>query len=131
MRPLICVFLFVLLFLVAVPLSAARTKPSASTADNLNGVVILASNNGWTVGNEGTTEHFDGSSWSLVASGTGSDLLGVSFGPPGSPNADSGFAVGGSGGAAVALYRSPVSWELAMAGLSGPDCAETWRSLFD
>jgi len=120
LRPIICVSLSVLLLLVAVPLSAARTNPSASTADNLNGVAILASNNGWAVGNEGTTEYFDGSSWTLVASGTTSDLLGVSFGPPGSPNADSGFAVGGSGGAAVALFRSPVSWQLAMAGLSGP-----------
>lgn len=106
---------------MAVPLSAARTNPLASTTDNMNGVVILASNNGWAVGDEGTTEHFDGSSWALVASGTGSDLLGVSFGPPGSPIADSGFAVGGSGVTAVALYRNPVSWQLAMAGLSGPD----------
>lgn len=121
MRLIICVFLFVLLLLVAVSLSAARTNPSASTTDNLNGVVILASNDGWAVGNEGTTEHFDGSSWTLVGSSTGSDLLGASFGPPGSPNAGSGFAVGGSGGTAVALYRSPVSWQPAMAGLSGPD----------
>jgi len=124
LRLIICVFLFLLLLLVAVPLSAARTNPSASTTDNLNGVVILASNNGWAVGNEGTTEHFDGSSWSLVGSGTGSDLLGVSFGSPWSPNAQSGFAVGGSGGTAVALYWSSVSWELAMAGLSGPDAKQ-------
>jgi photosystem II stability/assembly factor-like uncharacterized protein len=121
LRPIICVFLFVLLLLVSVPLSAARTNPSASTTDNLTGVVILASNNGWAVGNAGTTEHFDGSSWTLVASGTGLDLLGVSFGPPEAPNSDSGFAVGGDGVTAVALYRSPVSWQLAMAGLSGPD----------
>ena len=116
LRLIICAFLFVLLLLVAVPFSAAWTSPSASTTDNLNGVGILTSNNGWAVGNEGTIEHFDGSSWSLVASGTGSDLLGVSFGSP-----DSGFAVGGSGGMAVALSWSSVSWGLAMAGLSGPD----------
>ena len=121
--------LFGLLLLLSSPAALAQTRPSASTADNLNSVVILASNNGWAVGNAGTIEHFDGSSWTLIASGTGSDLLGLSFGPPGAPNTDSGFAVGGSGGTAVALYRSPVSWQLATAGLSGPD-AQRLGSVF-
>jgi len=109
---------------VALPLTTAQTKPSASTTDNLNGVAILAPNDAWAVGNAGTIEHFDGSYWTLVASSTSSHLLGLSFGPPGAPGSDSGFAVGGSGGTAVALFRSPVSWEQAMTGLSGPDAQE-------
>jgi len=122
LRPIIYgVVLLGFLLLVALPLSTAQTNPLASTADNLNGIAVLASNNGWAVGNAGTIEHFDGSSWSLIPSGTSSDLFGVSFGPPGAPNSDSGFAVGGSGGTAVALFRNPVSWQLITTGLSGPD----------
>ena len=117
------------LLLVALPLSTAQTKPSTSTTDNLNGVAILAPNDAWVVGDAGTIEHFDGSSWTLVPSGTSSDLFGVSFGPPGAPNSDSGFAVGGSGGTAVALFRSAVSWQQAMNGLSGPD-AQKLGSVF-
>lgn len=90
---------------------------------------MLVPNNAWAVGNSGTIEYFDGSFWTLIASGTSSDLLGVSFGPPGTPNSDSGFAVGGSGGMAVALFRSPVSWQQATAGLSGPD-AQRLGSVF-
>jgi photosystem II stability/assembly factor-like uncharacterized protein len=117
------------MLLLALPTSLAQTTPSASTVDNLNGVAILSSNTGWAVGNAGTIEYFDGSSWSLIASGTGSDILGVSSGPPGAPNSDSGFAVGGSAGTAVALFRGPVSWQLAMTGLSGPD-AQKLGSVF-
>jgi photosystem II stability/assembly factor-like uncharacterized protein len=112
------------LLLLALPLALAQSVPSASSVDNLNGVVMLASNNAWAVGNAGTIEHFDGSFWSLIPSGTSSDLLGVSFGPPGTPDSNSGFAVGGSGGTAVALFHNPVSWQQAMVGLSGPDAQQ-------
>ncbi len=96
-------------------------KPAASTTDNLNGLVILSSNKGWAVGSAGTIEHYDGLSWTLIPSGTAADLFGISFGPPGAPNVNSGFAVGGSGGTAVALFWSGFSWFPAMAGLSSPD----------
>ncbi len=107
--------------LIALPWSTAQTEPWASTSDNLNGLALLSSSNGWAVGNAGTIEHFDGSSWNLIPSGTAADLFGVSFGPPTAPNANAGFAVGGSGGAAVALFWSGFSWSLIMTGLSGPD----------
>jgi photosystem II stability/assembly factor-like uncharacterized protein len=123
------VVLFGLIILLASPQCLAQTTPSASTADNLNGVAILDSNNGWAVGNSGTIEHFDGSGSTLVSSGTGLDIFGVSFGPPNALSSDSGFAVGGSGASAVALYRSPVSWQLATAGLSGAN-AKKLSSVF-
>ncbi len=113
-----------LLLIVLLPWSAGHIKPSASTTDNLNGLVILDVNNGWAVGNAGTISHFDGSSWSLIPSGTSANLFGVSFGQPSAPNANSGFAVGGDGVTAVALFWSGVSWFPVSAGLSSPDAKE-------
>ncbi len=99
--------------------SVGAVSPQASTTDNLNGVVLVSGSGGWAVGNAGTIQHFDGSSWSLIPSGTSSDLFGVSFGPPSTPNQNAGFAVGGSGGTASALYWSGVSWFSITGGLSG------------
>lgn len=113
--------LIVLSFLLALPWSTAQTGPWASTNDNLNGLVLLSSSNGWAVGNTGTIEHYDGSSWTLIPSGTAADLFGISFGPPSAPNTNAGFAVGGSGGTAVALFWSGFSWYPIMTGLSSPD----------
>lgn len=113
--------LFSVILPVALPWSAAQVSLHASATDNMNGVAMIASNNGWIVGNAGTVEHFDGSSWSLIPSGTISDLFGISFGPPGAPNANAGFAVGGSGGTAMALFWSGVSWFPTTTGLSAPD----------
>jgi len=104
--------------------SAGAVAPAASTTDNLNGVALVSGNEGWAVGGAGTIQHFDGSSWSLVASGTTSDLFSVSFGPPANPNPSAGFAVGGSGGTAVALYWGGVSWFPITTGLAGPDAQE-------
>ena len=112
---ILCCVLFSIMFTSSV----RATSPSASTTDNLNGIALLSSNNGWAVGNEGTIQHFDGSSWSLIASGTTTDLFGVSFGPPGNTNSNAGFAVGGSGGVATALYWGGVSWFPITTGLSG------------
>ncbi len=110
-----------LLFTLLLFGSAAAVAPSASTTDNLNGVALVSGNEGWAVGGAGTIQHFDGSSWTLIASGTTSDLFAVSFGPPSNPNPSAGFAVGGSGGTAVALYWGGVSWFTITSGLSGPD----------
>ena len=99
--------------------SAGALAPSASTTDNLNGVALVSGSEGWAVGAAGTIQHFDGSSWTLVASGTTSDLFSVSFGPPTNPSPSAGFAVGGSGGTAVALYWGGVAWSPIMNGLSG------------
>lgn len=125
MRPISLVMLFLsVALLAALPLTAAHITHTASTTDDLTGLAMVSSNNGWAVGKTGTSLHYDGSSWSLIPSGTTADLFGVSFGPPSAPSADSGFAVGGSGGTAVALYRSGVSWTPAMAGLTGPDAKQ-------
>ncbi len=110
-----------LLLLLALPWSIAHARPMASTSDNLNGLTMLSSSNGWAVGNAGTIQNYDGSSWRLIPSGTSADLFGVSFGPPSAPNPNSGFAVGGSGGTAVALFWSGFSWFPTMTGLSSPD----------
>jgi len=118
--------LIVLSFLLTILLfsSAGAVAPAASTTDNLNGVALVSGNEGWAVGAAGTIQHFDGSSWTLVASGTTSDLFSVSFGPPTNPNPSAGFAVGGSSGTAVALYWGGVSWFPITTGLSGPDAQE-------
>jgi len=100
--------------------SMTQVHASPSTTSNLNGLVILSPSNGWAVGNGGTVLHFDGSFWSVIASGTTSDLFGVSFGAPNAPTSNAGFAVGGSGGTPVAIYRSDVTWSSASAGLSPP-----------
>src|SRR3990172_9007873 len=96
--------------------SMTQVHASPATTSNLNALVILNPNNGWAVGNGGTVLHFDGSFWSVIASGTTSDLLGVSFGPPSSPTSNAGFAVGGSAGTAVAIYRSDVTWSSVSSG---------------
>src|SRR3990170_3080267 len=100
--------------------SMTQVHASPPTTSNLNGLVILSPSNGWAVGNGGTVLHFDGSFWSVIASGTTSDLFGVSFGAPNAPTSNAGFAVGGSGGTPVAIYRSDVTWSSASAGLSPP-----------
>ena len=109
--------------------SAGAVAPSASTTDNLYGVALVSGSEGWAVGGAGTIQHFDGSSWTLIASGTTSDLFSVSFGPPTNPNPSAGFAVGGSGGTAVALYWGGVSWFTITNGLTGPD-AQRLASVF-
>jgi len=122
MRPISLIpIVFTLLLASNLLGSVGATTPFASMTDNLNGVTLLAANNGWAVGNAGTIQLFDGSSWSLVSSGTTSDLFGVSFGPPSNPNPNAGFAVGGSGGVATALYWGGVSWFPITTGLSGAD----------
>jgi photosystem II stability/assembly factor-like uncharacterized protein len=119
---------FLLLAVCIGPTVAA--SPFASMTDNLNGVALVSGSDGWAVGNSGTIQHFDGSSWTLIASGSTSDVAGVSFGPPSSPNANSGFAVGGSAGTASALYYGGVSWFPIMNGLSGPS-AQRLSSVFE
>ena len=126
---------FILVFLVVVYLlsnahSIVRVQASSPTTSNLNGLVMLSSSNGWAVGKGGTILHFDGSSWSIVPSSTSIDLLGVSFGPLNSLTPNSGFAVGGSGGNAIALYRSDVTWANAIAGLTSP-AAQSLASVFE
>lgn len=116
--PSFAFLLLALLLLIALP------RAAASTTDNLNGVAMLSSNSGWAVGNAGTIEHFDGSSWNLIPSGTSADLFGISFGPPSAPNSNAGFAVGGSGGSGVALFWSGFSWTPIMSGLSSPDAKQ-------
>ncbi len=111
--------LMVLLFLVGYSWSGAKVDAPA-TASNLNALVLLNSTNGWAVGNSGTILHFDGGAWNLVPSGTTADLFGISFGPPSAPNANGGFAVGGSGGTATALFWNGVGWSAATAGFSAP-----------
>ena len=130
MRRFVILFIAFGLLLAAHNGLAATVAPSASTTDNLNGVAMVGSSDGWAVGNEGTIQHYDGSSWNLIASGTTSDLYGVSFGPPASPNPNAGFAVGGSGGIAMALYWSGVSWFPIVNGLSGP-AAQKLSSVFE
>ncbi len=120
LRSVVFVACLVVLLLL-VPSAMAQRGPLASTADNLNGIALLSSSNGWAVGNAGTIQHYDGSSWKLIPSGTGTDLFGVSFGPPLSPNPNGGFAVGGDGGTAVAVFWSGFSWVSAITGLSSPD----------
>ena len=110
--------------------SVHAVAPAASTTDNLNGVYLVSASDGWAVGNAGTIQNYDGSSWSLIASGTTSDLFGVSFGPPSSSNAGAGFAVGGSGGNATALYWGGASWFSINTGLSG-SAAQRLSSVFE
>jgi len=120
MRPAPSIFIVLSLLLAILLFSSARAvAPSASTTDNLNGVALVSGSEGWAVGAAGTIQHFDVSSWTLIASGTTSDLFSVSFGPPTNPNPGAGFAVGGSGGTAVALYWGGVSWFQITSGLSG------------
>src|SRR5208282_1046494 len=122
MRPAPSLFIvFSLLLVMLLFCSASAVAPSASTTDNLNGVALVSGGEGWAVGGAGTIQHFDGSSWTLIASGTTSDLFAVSFGPPSNPNPSAGFAVGGSGGTAIALYWGGVSWFAITSGLSGPN----------
>jgi len=127
-RPLTLVALAVLL---VVCLGSVRAvAPAASTTDNLNGVYLVNGSEGWAVGNAGTIQIYNGGSWSLVASGTTSDLFGVSFGPPGNANSGAGFAVGGSGGNATALYWGGASWFTINTGLSGSG-AQRLSSVFE
>jgi photosystem II stability/assembly factor-like uncharacterized protein len=118
------------LFLAAYFGSVAAIAPSASTTDNLNGIALVSSTQGWAVGKLGTIQHYDGSSWSLIASATTLDLFGVSFGPPTGPNSNAGFAVGGSGGTAAALYWGGAGWFQIASGLSGPS-AQKLSSVFE
>src|SRR3989304_5730567 len=120
LRAGVLVIFLVILAVVGYPASTTHVWASPATTSNLNALVILNPNNGWAVGNGGTVLHFDGSFWSVIASGTTSDLLGVSFGAPSAPTSNAGFAVGGSGGTPVAIYRSDVTWSSASAGLSPP-----------
>lgn len=117
------------LLLIAYPWLIVRVGASPPTTNNLNGLVLLSPSNGWAVGSGGTIIHFDGVAWRLVPSGTASDLFGLSFGPPNMPNTNDGFAVGGSGGSATALFWSGVSWSLATSGLSAPS-AQRLASVF-
>ena len=124
------VILFALLLgfaLLQDPVKGANASPTTS---DLNSVVILGPNNGWAVGNGGVILHFDGSFWSEIASGTTSDLFGVSFGPPGSESSSAGFAVGGSGGTGNAIYRDQVTWSSATTGLTAPS-AQRLASVFE
>jgi len=127
--PSLPVIILSLLLTAALVTSVGAVAPSASMTDNLNGVSLVSASNGWAVGNAGTIQHFDGSSWTLIASGTGSDLLGVSFGPPNNSDPNAGFAVGGSGGTATALYWGGVSWFQITTGLSSPG-AQKLSSVF-
>ena len=130
MRAFLVSLIVCVLLLVTHVGSVAAAAPTASTTENLNGLAMVSANDGWAIGDAGTIQHFDGSSWTLIASGTASDLFGVSFGPPSSPNSGAGFAVGGSGGAASAFYWGGVSWSPIMTGLSGPS-AQKLSSVFE
>ena len=125
--PLLLTMLSLLLTLLLLS-SAGALSPSASTTDNLNGVALVSGSEGWAVGAAGTIQYFDGSSWTLIASGTTSDLFSVSFGPPSNLSPSAGFAVGGSSGTAVALYWGGVSWVPITNGLSG---AQKLSSVFE
>ena len=124
--PLLLIMLSLLLTLLLS--SAGALSPSASTTDNLNGVALVSGSEGWAVGAAGTIQYFDGSSWTLIASGTTSDLFSVSFGPPSNPSPSAGFTVGASSGTAVALYWGGVSWVPITNGLSG---AQKLSSVFE
>jgi len=120
MRTLALGLILLMSFCIIADPTSIRQVEAPSLTDNLNGLVMLSSNNGWAVGDEGTVLHFDGSSWSLIPSSTSLDLLGVSFGPLSSLNPNTGFAVGGAGGKPVAIYRSDVTWSNASVGLASP-----------
>ena len=124
--PLLLIMLSLLLTLLLS--SAGALSPSASTTDNLNGVALVSGSEGWAVGAAGTIQYFAGSSWTLIASGTTSDLFSVSFGPPSNPSPSAGFTVGASSGTAVALYWGGVSWVPITNGLSG---AQKLSSVFE
>ncbi len=129
LRSTIVVILFAVGLLTYFPVASARVAPLSVTTSDLNAVVLLSSNNGWAVGDSGTILHFDGMSWNLIASGTSTDLLGLSFGSPLGPSTGGGFAVGGSGGTATAMFWSGVGWTGASEGLSSPD-AQRLASVF-
>ena len=105
------------------PASGIRVHASPPTSSNLNSLVILSPTDGWAVGDAGTILHFDGASWSPIPSGTTLNLYGISFGLPSMPNPSAGFAVGGSGGTATALFWNGVSWSSSTTGLSSPSAA--------
>jgi len=126
MRPISVALILFIVLSIMITTSVVAMRPSSSTTDNLNGIVLLSGNNGWAVGNDGTIQHFDGSAWSLIASGTTTDLYGVSFGPPGNSNPSTGFAVG----VATALYWGGVSWSPITTGLSGAG-AQQLSSVFE
>lgn len=98
------------------------------TTSNLNSVAMVSNTSGWAVGDAGTVLNYDGSSWNLVPSGISSDLFSVSFGQPATSN--SGFAVGGSGGTAVALHYDGVSWTMISQGFNSPE-AKQLSSVFE
>jgi photosystem II stability/assembly factor-like uncharacterized protein len=116
------------LWMIADPNSITKVQ-APSLSSNLHGLVMLSSSNGWAAGDGGTVLHFDGSSWSLIPSSTSVDLLGVSFGPLSSLNPNAGFAVGGTGGSPIAVYRSDVTWANASVGLTSPQ-AQRLASVF-
>lgn len=111
---------------LSLSLCTVRASP---TLNDLNGIDMLSSTDGWAVGNGGITLHYDGSSWSQIPSGTSADLFGVSFGTPSAPNPHAGFAVGGSAGISAAIFRNDVTWSGVNAGLSSPD-AQRLSSVF-
>jgi photosystem II stability/assembly factor-like uncharacterized protein len=122
--------LFALLLGFALLQNPSRSANASPTTSDLNSLAILGPNNGWAVGNGGVILHFDGSFWSEIASGTTSDLFGVSFGPPGSESPSAGFAVGGSGGTGTAIYRDQVTWSSITTGLTPPS-AQRLAAVFE
>jgi hypothetical protein len=77
----------------------APLSDTANRAD-LNGVHCLDTNDCWSVGDSGRVLHWDGSSWSLVSSGTAQTLQNVHFPPS---------AGGGVGGNVLVSWREVVS----------------------
>ena len=78
-----------------------------------NDLSMLAANNGWAVGLNGTIAHWDGSAWSAVASSTSTTLNAIDM-----VDNNTGWAVGDDGaiqawgGTAWATYPSPTSADL-------------------
>ncbi len=77
---------------------------NAPTGENLRGVDPVSASDIWAVGNDGVIIHYNGSTWTSVASPTGEDLYGIDM-----ISASDGWAIGRSG---VILRYNGSSWSV-------------------
>lgn len=82
----------------------------SGTTDNLNGIVILAADDKWAVGDDGLIMHYDGVEWSVVDAGITKDLFDVWF-----VDGQNGYAVGASG---TIIYYDGATWTEQVSGVS-------------
>jgi photosystem II stability/assembly factor-like uncharacterized protein len=75
---------------------------TSPTEEDLSGISMLSSNDGWAVGNNGTILHWNGNIWSKVVSPTSFDLFSVDM-----LSATNGWAVGADG---VILHWNGANW---------------------